>query len=96
MLEAKARDDRYDLGRPHLGLPAAGGGHFRFGQFFRAQALLQSMEHNLEVGIGQNTRDAGKGGKTSIVEAAGQALHRGRDSGTVKSVAGKCSPGIGR
>ena len=63
LLEAKARDDRYDFRRPHLGLPAAGGGHFRLGQFLGAHALLQGMEHDPEVGIGQNPGDAGKGGK---------------------------------
>ena len=55
LLEVKARDDGQNLGRAHLGLTAADGGHFRFRQRFGAGALFQGMNNYLKIGIGQNS-----------------------------------------
>ena len=49
LLEAKARDDGQNLGRAHLGLTTTGRGHFRFGEFLRADALLQGVKDYLKI-----------------------------------------------
>ena len=60
LLEVKAGDDGYNLGRAHLGLTTTDGGHFRFGQFSNAATLFQGMKHHAEIGIGHYARDGGQ------------------------------------
>ena len=69
LLEAKARDDGQNLGRAHLGLTTADGGHFRFRQRFGAVALFQGVKDHLKFGIGQNAGNRGNGG-TAVFKAA--------------------------
>jgi len=75
LLEAGARDNRLQLGRPHLRLPAAGGDHFGFSQGFRPGTLFQGIDDDPEIRIRQDARDRGEGGRTEwIAQTAGNQL----------------------
>jgi len=68
LLEAETRDDGQDVGRPHLGLTAADGGHFRFVKKFGSTALFQGMNDYLKIGLGQNSGYRGNG-RSSVIKA---------------------------
>ena len=59
-LKVKAGQDILDVGRAHLGLAAAGGDGFRFGELLHPAALFQGMKHHAEIRVGH---DAGDGGE---------------------------------
>src|ERR1035437_8858527 len=97
-LEVKARDDGYDFRRAHLGLTTADRGHFRFGKSLSPGALLQGVNHDPEIGIGQNTRNGAKGrnGRVGIYQIADHLIRRLTRKEAGRRVAGKRAQGIGR